>query len=67
MHNLLDEYYSDAELCEQFDITPRTSKSWRDQRSGPPVTYIKGKPHYRKKAARDWLLSREGKGRSHAA
>ena len=40
-------------------VKTRTTKSWRDQRKGPPVTYIAGKPHYRKEAVRQWLLSRE--------
>lgn len=61
MSELLDDYYSDPELCEQLNVKPRTTRQWRLDRNGPPVTYIKGRPHYRKESARAWLLSREGK------
>jgi hypothetical protein len=64
MPKLLDDYLTEAELCEELEIKPRTAKDWRDKRIGPPVTYIKGRPHYRRGGARDWLLSREGKGRA---
>ena len=64
MSELLSDYYSDAEFCEQMDIMPRTSKRYRDERIGPPVTYIKGKPFYRKVSIRKWLLAKEGKGRA---
>jgi hypothetical protein len=63
---LLDDYYSDPELADDLGVTIRTTKSWRDKRTGPPVTYIKGKPYYRKVSAREWLLSREGKHRGAA-
>ena len=61
---LLDEYFSDHDLAAELGIKTRTTKSWRDQRKGPPVTYISGRPHYRKESVRKWLQSREGKGRS---
>ena len=64
MFKLLNEYYTDAEFCEELNIKPRTSKRYRDERIGPPVTYIKGLPYYRKESTRQWLLSREGKGRA---
>ena len=38
MHRLLEDYYSDTELCDEMGVKPRTTKSWRDQRKGPPVT-----------------------------
>ena len=56
---LLDDYYTDPELAREMGVKPRTTKSWRDNRTGPPVTYIAGKPHYRKEAVRQWLLARE--------
>ena len=56
---LLDEYYTDPELAREMKVKTRTTKAWRDQRTGPPVTYIAGKPHYRKEAVRQWLLARE--------
>ena len=56
---LLDDYYTDPELAREMGVKPRTTKSWRDKRTGPPVTYIAGKPHYRKEAVRQWLLARE--------
>ena len=59
---LLDDYYSDVELADELGKKPRTIKAWRDRRTGPPVTYISGKPYYRKNAVIDWLLDREGKG-----
>ena len=58
---LLDDYFSDAELCAELNVKPRTTKSWRDARTGPPVTYITGKPFYRKESTRAWLLKREGR------
>ena len=59
---LLDDFYSEDEFAEEVKRKPRTLKSWRDQRKGPPVTYIGNKPYYRKASAREWLLSLEGKG-----
>ena len=59
---LLDEYFSDVALATELGKKPRTIKSWRDQRVGPPVTYLGGKPFYRKESVKNWLLSREGKG-----
>lgn len=56
---LLDDYYTDPELAREMKVKTRTTKAWRDQRKGPPVTYIAGKPHYRKEAVRQWLLARE--------
>ena len=64
MSKLLDDYLTDAELCEELGVSKATTKRWRDERIGPPVTYLKGAPLYRKQATRDWLLSREGKGRA---
>lgn len=61
---LLSEYFDDQELCEQLGVKPRTTKQWRTERKGPPVTYIKARPHYRKESVRKWLQSREGKGRA---
>lgn len=63
---ILDDYFTNNELCNELGIQPRTSKSWRDARIGPPVTFLRGKPHYRKAAVRDWLLSREGRRRGAA-
>ena len=60
--SILDEYFTDPEFAAEMRVKPRTTKLWRDQRTGPPVTYIAGKPHYRKEAVRSWLLKREGKG-----
>ena len=64
MSELLDEYYNDPALCNELDVKPRTTRQWRLKRKGPPVTYIKGRPHYRKESVRSWLLKREGKGRA---
>jgi hypothetical protein len=64
MSGLLDDYYDDSELCEEIGVKPRTTKQWRIERKGPPVTYIKGRPYYHKDSARQWLRSREGKGRA---
>ena len=64
MSELLDDYYNDLELCEQLYVKPRTTKRYRDERIGPPVTYIKGRPYYRKESVRKWLRGREGKGRA---
>jgi len=58
---ILDDYYSDPELAGELGVTPRTTKKYRDERTGPPVTYIAGRPYYRRDAVREWLLSRENK------
>jgi len=63
MSKLLDDYYSVNQLCAELDIKPRTLKNYRDQRAGPPVTYLSGQPHYRREAVRQWLRGREGAGR----
>lgn len=62
MSTLLDEYFTDAELCNELGVSHHTTRRWRLERIGPPVTYIRRKPHYRKTAAREWLLAREGVG-----
>lgn len=59
--SILDDYYSNLELATELGVKLRTTKSWRDQRKGPPVTYLSGKPYYRKEAVKRWLLNREGK------
>lgn len=56
---ILDSYYSDPDLAREMGVKTRTTKSWRDKRTGPPVTYIAGKPYYRIEAVRQWLLARE--------
>jgi len=56
---LLDDYYTDPELAGELRVKTRTTKSWRDKRTGPPVTYISGKPYYRKESVRQWLIDRE--------
>ena len=61
---LLDDYYSESQLADELDVKPRTLKKYRDDRTGPPVTYIRGKPNYRKESTRNWLLAKEGKGRA---
>lgn len=65
MHNLLDDYFTEPQLCEQLNVKPRTTRQWRTERKGPPVTYLRGRPHYRKSAAREWLLALEGKAARH--
>lgn len=57
--NILDGYFTDAELARQLGVKPRTTKSWRNQRKGPPPTYLSGKPLYRKAAVMQWLRARE--------
>jgi len=57
--SILEDYYNDPEFAGEMGVKTRTTKSWRDKRTGPPVTYIRGKPHYRKEAVRQWLLDRE--------
>ena len=59
---ILDDYFSDKDLASELAKKPRTLKAWRDRRIGPPVTYLGGRPYYRKAAVEEWLLSREGKG-----
>ncbi|HEB85558.1 MAG TPA: hypothetical protein ENI68_00855 [Gammaproteobacteria bacterium] len=56
---LLDDYYTDPEFAREMGVKTRTTKSWRDNRTGPPVTFIAGRPRYRKEAVRQWLLARE--------
>lgn len=57
---LLEEYFTEQQLAAELGITTRTTRRYRNDRIGPPVTYITGKPHYRKESARQWLLAREG-------
>ena len=61
--SLLDDYFSDPEFADEIGVTTRTTKSYRDRRIGPPVTYIKGRPYYRKVAVMQWLRAKEGKFR----
>jgi len=56
---LLTEYLTADDLAEALGVTLRTIKNYRDMRIGPPVTYIAGRPRYRRAAVEKWLLDRE--------
>lgn len=57
----LEDYFAEEEAARYVNKKPRTLKDWRDRRIGPPVTYVGGKPYYRKASLKQWLLSLEGK------
>jgi hypothetical protein len=61
MDTFLADYWDPEGAAAYVQKTPRTLKAWRDQRIGPPVTYIGGKPYYRKDSFKRWLLSLEGR------
>ena len=61
---LLDDYYDADQLSAELNRTPRTLCDWRTKRKGPPVTRIGNRPYYHRDSVRQWLLSREGKGRA---
>lgn len=57
----LEDYFTEEQAAAYVNRKPRTIKSWRDERRGPPVTYLFNIPHYRKESLKAWLLSLEGK------
>lgn len=61
MTKILEDYFTEIELCKELGVKPRTTKQWRLDREGPAVTYLRGTPLYRKVAVKEWLLAREGK------
>ncbi len=62
----LEDFWEADQAAAYVGRKPRTLKSWRDNRVGPPVTYVGNKPYYRKESLKKWLLSLEGKPpRSH--
>lgn len=57
----LNDFWDDDGAAAYLGMKARTLKDWRDRRVGPAVTYIGGKPFYRKESLKKWLLSLEGK------
>ena len=58
---VLADYYTERQLAEQLDVTPRTLWRWRNLRTGPDVTMIGARVMYHKGAVRRWLASCEQK------
>ncbi len=56
---LFADYMTESEFAAEIDRSPRTLARWRRLRIGPPVTYFGRTPLYRRKGARQWLLSQE--------
>jgi hypothetical protein len=56
---LLADYFTESQLAEQLDNTPRTLQRWRRRRVGPPVTLIGRVPYYRKQGVLAWMRDLE--------
>jgi hypothetical protein len=58
-HSLLKDFFSESTLAAELDVTIRTLRRWRRERTGPSVTHIGRKRMYRIDAVERWLASRE--------
>jgi hypothetical protein len=56
--NLLEGYISDEELCQQLDITDRTSRKWRQTGEGPPFVKVGHGIYYSIDEFQRWLKKR---------
>jgi hypothetical protein len=58
---LLDDYFTVAELARQLGRCTRTLDRWATLRCGPPITTIGNTRLYKKESVYLWLASREQK------
>ena len=56
---VLDEYFTEAELATQLKRDVRSLRRWDQMRVGPPRTLLGRTVLYRKESVRDWLLTLE--------
>ncbi len=56
---LLSDYYTEDSLARALQVTVRTIRRWRKERTGPPVTRVGRRVIYSKDSVRAWLASRE--------
>jgi hypothetical protein len=61
---LLREYFEEAELAHELDVTPRTLRLWRMRRTGPPWGRIGKRVIYRIDGVRTWLADLDKPQRS---
>ena len=57
--NLLDEYLTEVEAADASGRKPRTLRSWRRARTGPPPTIIGKTVLYFRPSVVAWLRSQE--------
>jgi hypothetical protein len=56
---LLADFYSEQALAHEMDVTVRTLRRWRKERTGPDITLVGRKILYSKDSVFRWLTSRE--------
>jgi hypothetical protein len=56
---ILDEYWDEAGLAAELNVSCITLARWRMQRRGPPVTHIGRAVFYRKTSVKAWVAAQE--------
>ena len=56
---LLTEYFTEGQFAKELGKTPRTLRSWRLRRTGPPYVRVGREILYRRESVLTWLKSRE--------
>jgi hypothetical protein len=56
---LLDDYFTEEELCRQLKKGLRTIRQWRKEGVGPPITRVGRVVLFHKESTRAWLKSCE--------
>jgi hypothetical protein len=60
---LLAGYLPESEMARELGRNPRTLMRWRQERTGPPVTFVGKTPMYNEESAKAWLKGQERKPR----
>jgi hypothetical protein len=59
MNDILEDYVTEDELASQLKLNERTLQRWRQQRVGPPPTFMGKRIMYHVPSFKAWLKSRE--------
>jgi predicted DNA-binding transcriptional regulator AlpA len=53
-----DELLTERQAAELLQISPRTLRRWRYEKSGPPVSYVGKSPRYLRSEVLEWVRTR---------